>query len=180
MLGLISAVLLFWTWRQDRVRTSERNTQVTTEKRMTTETADNIHDAEDPSPPKSPETLDGEAINSTEHIVSNLDEAIRSHGAVFDELTSFLDSIRKDVESKQISRPGYFAGMINNFASRGPESCYVDERIGFQETKYGQRASFRKVKKYTIEDVKAGIARNSAARWAVLEYFRTSIVRVSA
>lgn len=83
-------------------------------------------------------------------------------------------------------RPGFLSGVLFQFVKRGPESKYVEERIRDKdgkpvfepsvastgETKLkGMRAKVIKVEKYTDAEVQTGIARNAAARQAVLEHF---------
>lgn len=77
-------------------------------------------------------------------------------------------------------RSGYLSGTILGFTRQGPESKYVDEKVGRKtwdvvgsatnRIRWGD-AVYKKVEKYTDADVRAGIARNAAARQAVLEHF---------
>lgn len=81
-------------------------------------------------------------------------------------------------------RPGFLSGFLMNFTKLGPEHKVVDEyerdangKIYFTERAsstnkvVGMRAVRKKVEKYTDAEVQAGIARNAAARQAVLEHF---------
>ena len=83
-------------------------------------------------------------------------------------------------------RPGFLSGVMFQFVKRGPESKYVEERVRDKDGKIvfelsesskrettlkGIRAKVVRVKKYSDAEVQAGIARNAAARQAVLEHF---------
>lgn len=83
-------------------------------------------------------------------------------------------------------RPGFLSGSLMQFVKRGPESKYVEECVRDREGKVvfepsgssngkitlkGMRPRLVKLEKYTDAEVQAGIARNTAARQAVLEHF---------
>ena len=74
--------------------------------------------------------------------------------------------------------PGILAGRLMLFTKQGPESRYVYERddVADRNLTNTNRLILRglhqkKVEKYTDAEVAAGIARNAAARQAVLEHF---------
>ena len=82
-------------------------------------------------------------------------------------------------------RQGFLSGMLLFFAKSGPESRFVDEAVRDENGKihwvrsgdggtnklHILHSEHRNVEKYTDAEVKAGIARNAAARQAVLEHF---------
>ena len=115
-----------------------------------------------------------EDIRHSDFCVKSLTSAREEYANVFADLASVLNEVRASTVEKHVTRNGIFSGKLNSFASQGPESIYVDEADGFRDTKYGQRPDIRTVKKYTVDEVKQGIARNSAARWAILEHLRNS------
>lgn len=100
-------------------------------------------------------------------------------------IAEFADEIQKWREGEKSSkprggRPGFLSGILMQFVKRGPESRYVDEKVGRRtwETQgpatnkiVFHDATYKKVEKYTDAEVQAGIARNAAARQAVLEHF---------
>lgn len=97
-----------------------------------------------------------------------------NHPDVFPEFDNEIQRWREEEASgsPRGGRPGFLSGLLmRSFVKRGPESRYVDERNGWQRTSLGNRPAFKKVEKYTDAEVAAGIARNAAARQAVLEHF---------
>jgi len=104
------------------------------------------------------------------------------HPEVFADLANEIQKWRKPSGE----RPGFLSGVLFQFVKRGPESKYVEERVRDKDGKIvfepsgstkgevklrGMRAKLVRVEKYTDAEVQAGIARNAAARQAVLEYF---------
>ena len=104
------------------------------------------------------------------------------HPEVF---ADFASEIRK-WKGPSGERPGFLSGMLMQFVNRGPESKYVEECVRDRDGKVvfepsgssngkitlkGMRPRFVKLEKYTDAEVQAGIARNAAARQAVLEHF---------
>ena len=83
------------------------------------------------------------------------------------------------------TRPGQLSGHLLVFTRMGPESCLIEEYVRDNDGKIVQepypakrdgrlkaiRSAKRMVERYTEAEVKAGIARNAAARQAVLEHF---------
>jgi len=83
-------------------------------------------------------------------------------------------------------RPGFLSGALLQFVKRGPEDKYVEDYVRDNNGKIvfepsgsakgsvklkGMRAKSVRIEKYTDIEVQAGIARNAAARQAVLERF---------
>jgi hypothetical protein len=96
------------------------------------------------------------------------------HPEVFAEFATEISKWREGEKSSQPrgGRPGFLSGMLMSFLKRGPETKHVDERVGWRETPTGvRRPAFKRVEKYTDAEVQVGIARNAAARQAVLEHF---------
>lgn len=95
------------------------------------------------------------------------------HPEVFAEFANEIHKWRQGEESSQPrgGRPGFLSGMLMAFVNRGPENRFFDEKVGRRQTAFGNRPDFKKVEKYTDAEVAAGIARNAAARQAVLEHF---------
>jgi len=97
---------------------------------------------------------------------------------VFIEYAALIKKCRKDFPHGE--RPGFLADTILGFAKQGPENKYVDKKVGRKtwdvvgaatnRIKWGD-AVYEKVEKYDDAEVQAGIARNAAARQAVLEHF---------
>lgn len=79
--------------------------------------------------------------------------------SLFSELAKAVKDAR---ENPNYGRGGFFEGCLINFTSVGPESKYV-----WEKTEDG----LRKVEKMTGEEVQSGMARNAAARLALVEYF---------
>ena len=104
------------------------------------------------------------------------------HPEVF---ADFANEIQKWREGEKSSRPrgglpGFLSGILMQFVKRGPESKYIDQKLEWKSeelkgdagnTLTVRRMEHKKVKKYTDAEVAAGIARNAAARQAVLEHF---------
>jgi len=110
------------------------------------------------------------------------------HPEVFAEFANEIQKWREGEKSFQPrgGRPGFLSGMLMQFVKRGPENKYVEEHIRDEDEKIvfepsgsskgeptlkGLHAKRLKVEKYTDAEVQAGIARNAAARQAVLEHF---------
>ena len=104
------------------------------------------------------------------------------HPAVFDAFAAELQKWRAQQKSEHSvgERPGYLSGILLQFARRGPESRFVEQKAGWDsEELQGQAGNtltmrtmrYKKVEKYTDAEVQAGVARNAAARQAVLEHF---------
>jgi len=97
---------------------------------------------------------------------------------VFVEYDAFVKKWRKDFPHGE--RSGFLAGTILNFTKKGPENKYVDEKSGRKTWEVVGAvtnkvilgdAVYKKVERFTAAEVQAGIARNAAARQAVLEHF---------
>ena len=95
------------------------------------------------------------------------------HPEVFADFANEIQKWREGEKSPKPrgGRPGFLSGMLMSFLKRGPETKFVDEKVGRRETSFGNRPEFKRVEKYTDAEVQAGIARNAAARQAVLEHF---------
>jgi hypothetical protein len=100
--------------------------------------------------------------------------------------TEFQSMFRDTCNKYQHERIGVVSGLIIQFTKIGPESRSVEEKMldkdgkpVFEEILPTNRAvvitrvkpKYRTVEKYTDAEVQAGIARNAAARDAVLEKF---------
>lgn len=75
-------------------------------------------------------------------------------------------------------RLGFLSGLLLSYVNHGPENKYVhmrddaEDKRNFVTNGLAVRGLYRKkVEKYTDVEVQAGIARNAAARQAVLEHF---------
>lgn len=78
-------------------------------------------------------------------------------------------------------RPGFLSGLLTqSVLKRGPENKYIEVNDGWEPLSGGsnqtsaiimRRMVYKKIDKYTEAEVSAGIARNAAARQAVLEHF---------
>jgi hypothetical protein len=86
--------------------------------------------------------------------------------------------VREKSSRPRGGRPGFLSGLLMQFVWRGPESKYVyvrdDSREQLQSStnRLVMRGLYqKKVEKFTDGQVAAGIARNAAARQAVLEHF---------
>ena len=91
------------------------------------------------------------------------------HPEVFASLDAFIQTERVRLPNGE--RQGFLSGMLLLFVKSGPESKTVDERVGWRKTDYGNRPAYNKVERFTDTEVQTGIARNAAARQAVLERF---------
>lgn len=104
------------------------------------------------------------------------------HPEVF---ADFANEIQKWRETERSSnargdRPGVLSGVLMQFVKRGPESRVIEVGVGWESLPVGtnrqakvimRQRRHEKVEKYTDAEVQAGIARNVAARLAVLEHF---------
>jgi hypothetical protein len=115
---------------------------------------------------------------SAESRIAHILLARMQHSSVFKEFQICLSDFRK--RNKDRGQQGFFANQTLQFVRRGPESKYVAVGVGWEplpaETNRPTKIIMRQRKyeqqeKYTEADVKAGIARNAAARQAVLEHF---------
>lgn len=88
--------------------------------------------------------------------------------ALFADLVKCIADVRR---SPNYGRGGYFGGSLLQFTSTGPESKFVWEAGEMETTPHGAEHKYKKVEKYTDEEVTAGKARNATARLAVVEYF---------
>jgi hypothetical protein len=103
---------------------------------------------------------------------------------VFVDYTTLIARWRRNYP--QNDRSGRLAGILLRFTKQGPENKFVEEyvrdengKIQFEAisgannvgTLRGMRIMRKMVEKYTDADVAMGIARNAAARQAVLEHF---------
>lgn len=111
------------------------------------------------------------------------------HPAVFDEFISELKKWHLDPSNSVGVRPGLMSGMLLRFAELGPESRYIEKRVGWEchdlKGEAGNILTMRKphyerIEKFTNVEVQAGIARNAAARQAILEYFLKFLDEASA
>ena len=98
-----------------------------------------------------------------------------THPEVFDELRACFEKNRHcgrcdGVCRHTTTRPGFFGGSLTVFLRLGPRSRFVMERGEMKLTEHGWRTERIKVEKYTEADVAAGVARNTAAAMAFLEY----------
>lgn len=109
------------------------------------------------------------------------------HPEVFVEFDSEIHKLREDEKSSKPygERPGLFFRFLRWFVMRGPESKYVEEYVrdeggtivfeprpssNGEARLRGMYARRHRVERYTDAEVAAGIARNSAARQALLEH----------
>ena len=108
--------------------------------------------------------------------------ARQQHPQVFVDYEALVKKMRKSYPHGE--RPGFLSGTLLQFTKHEPENKFVDEyerdengKIRFAERSgstnifRGMRAVRKKVEKYTDSEVAAGIAKNAAARQAVLEHF---------
>ncbi|MDI6775554.1 MAG: hypothetical protein QME60_09260 [Verrucomicrobiota bacterium] len=102
------------------------------------------------------------------------------HPEVFAEFANQIQKWREGEKSSQPrgGRPGFLSGLLLSYVGHGPESKYVYVRDEAEDKRHSGtngltiRGLHRKqVEKYTDAEVQAGIARNAAARQAVLEHF---------
>lgn len=102
------------------------------------------------------------------------------HPEVFAEFANEIQKWREGEKSSQPrgGRPGFLSGLLLSYVSHGPESKFVYVRDDAEDKRSTVtngltiRGLHRKqVEKYTAAEVAAGIARNAAARQAVLEHF---------
>ena len=102
------------------------------------------------------------------------------HPEVFAEFANQIQKWREGEKSSQPrgGRPGFLSGLLLSYVSHGPESKFVYVRDDAEDKRPAVtngltiRGLHRKqVEKYTAAEVAAGIARNAAARQAVLEHF---------
>jgi hypothetical protein len=85
------------------------------------------------------------------------------HPEVFDEYREYVEGLRKHGNYR---RGGWFSANLRMFAQRGPESRFAYET---ERTPTGE-SHWKKVEKYTDEQVRQGKARNAAAREALTEH----------
>lgn len=102
------------------------------------------------------------------------------HSDVF---AGFGSEIQKWRDGKKASqshgdRPGLLSGLLLSYVKHGPESKYVYVRDDAEDKRQSSTNGLvmrglyqKKVEKFTAAEVAAGIARNAAARQAVLEHF---------
>lgn len=123
--------------------------------------------------------LDLSAPASAEHRQAGILLARLRHPEVFRDCEQELRRFREREDYNLMDRPGFLSGALIAFANRGPESKFVDERIGRREWQAASSSTnklifrdavYRKVEKYTDAEVATGVARNAAARQALLEY----------
>jgi hypothetical protein len=104
------------------------------------------------------------------------------HPAVFADFTNEIQKWRETERSSNArgDRPGVLSGMLMQFIKRGPESRTIEVGVGWESLPVGsnrqskvimRQRKHEKVEKYTDAEVQVGIARNAAARQAVLEHF---------
>jgi hypothetical protein len=110
------------------------------------------------------------AMPWTRLLVARILLARVTHPDLFRELEGLVKSSREPYmpakTKKPIPRPGVTAGMLLTFATRGPESRFVEVLVGTHLAD----ARVEKVERYTDAEVAAGKARNATARLAVVEY----------
>lgn len=102
------------------------------------------------------------------------------HPDVFDGFANEIEAWRVREKSSRPcgGRPGFLSGLLMQFVWRGPKSKYVyvrddsREQLQLSTNRLVMRGLYqKKVEKFTDGQVAAGIARNAAARQAVLEHF---------
>jgi len=122
--------------------------------------------------------LKTETAGSTNALQARILLARQYHPHVFADYEELIKKMRKDYPHGE--RPGFLSGTLLRFTKQGPENKYVDEKIGrktWQDVGPATNkvvwsdAVYKKTEKYTDAEVQAGIARNAAARQAVLEHF---------
>jgi len=122
--------------------------------------------------------LKTETAGSTNALQARILLARQYHPHVFADYEELIKKMRKDYPHDE--RPGFLSGTLLRFTKQGPENKYVDEKIGRKTWQdvgpvtnkvVWSDAVYKKTEKYTDAEVHAGIARNAAARQAVLEHF---------
>ncbi|MEO5367931.1 MAG: hypothetical protein H7831_16535 [Magnetococcus sp. WYHC-3] len=102
------------------------------------------------------------------------------HPEVFAKFANIIHKWRDGEKSSQPrgGRPGFLSGLLVSFVRHGPESKLVyvrddaeDKRPAITNGLTIRGLRQKEVEKYTAAEVAAGIARNAAARQAVLEHF---------
>lgn len=102
------------------------------------------------------------------------------HPEVVAEFASEIQKWREGEKSSQPrgGRPGFLSGLLLSYVSHGPESKFVyvcddaeDKRPAVTNGLTIRGLHRKQVEKYTAAEVAAEIARNAAARQAVLEHF---------
>lgn len=123
--------------------------------------------------------IDQAAIpTSIESRISHILLARLEHASVFEEYQDFLFGFRN--QSSGHGQHGFLVSQALRFIHLGPENKFVAVGVGWEplsadtnrQTKIIMRQrKYVQQEKYTEAEVKAGIARNAAARQAVLEHF---------
>ena len=122
--------------------------------------------------------LKKETAGSTNALQARILLARQYHPHVFADYEELIKKMRKNYPHGE--RPGFLSGTLLRFTKQGPENKYVDEKIGrktWQDVGPATNkvvwsdAVYNKTEKYTDTEIQAGIARNAAARLAVLEHF---------
>lgn len=137
--------------------------------------------------PHAPQELEAVLRQEPENVVNVRNARILlahiNHPEVFEELTENIQKwreLRKE-ESNSLLRQGFFSGLLLKFINEGVESKFVHVHDLAADKEWMDKhpegsvmisgIHRKKVEKYTDAEVEAGIARNAAARQAVLEYF---------
>ncbi len=91
---------------------------------------------------------------------------------VFGDCAELLASVRASLQSPQQSswRPAFLSGKLNLFCRAGPESRFVNERVGTRTNGIIICGKYEPVLRFTDKEVRAGRQRNAATRMAMLDY----------